>query len=127
MVRRWGVLSGEMKEEATAVRRCGRSCGGDVKRGGGDGEKVWEDMVVVRRRKGEWEVVVVVVCVSVCACVSNNNTVVLHIFLCGCKTWTWTEVQIDRLEVTHSNCLNRTVGEKLTDRHRLETICEQCG
>eukprot|EP00955_Chlamydomonas_euryale_P012760 137882-Chlamydomonas_euryale.AAC.3 len=32
-----------------------------------------------------------------------------------------------RLEVTHSSCLSRIVGMKLTDRHRLETICEQCG
>eukprot|EP00955_Chlamydomonas_euryale_P112285 366122-Chlamydomonas_euryale.AAC.17 len=32
-----------------------------------------------------------------------------------------------RLEVTHSNCLRRIVGMKLTDRHRLKTICEQCG
>eukprot|EP00955_Chlamydomonas_euryale_P101239 365333-Chlamydomonas_euryale.AAC.4 len=32
-----------------------------------------------------------------------------------------------RLEVTHSTCLRRIVGVKLTDRHRLETIREQCG
>jgi len=53
------------------------------------------------------------------------HTVVLHIFLHGCETWTWTEVQMGRLEVTHSNCLRRIVGVKLTDRHRLETIHEQ--
>eukprot|EP00955_Chlamydomonas_euryale_P012451 134098-Chlamydomonas_euryale.AAC.1 len=38
------------------------------------------------------------------------------------ETWTWTEVQMGRLEVTHSNCLCRIVGVKLTDRHRLETV-----
>eukprot|EP00955_Chlamydomonas_euryale_P054527 355849-Chlamydomonas_euryale.AAC.1 len=32
-----------------------------------------------------------------------------------------------RLEVTNSNCLRCIVGVKLTDRRRLETICEQCG
>eukprot|EP00955_Chlamydomonas_euryale_P115402 366346-Chlamydomonas_euryale.AAC.7 len=31
------------------------------------------------------------------------------------------------LEVTHSNCLRRIVGLKLTDRNRPETIHEQCG
>eukprot|EP00955_Chlamydomonas_euryale_P082785 363764-Chlamydomonas_euryale.AAC.13 len=36
-------------------------------------------------------------------------------------------VQMGRLEVTHSNCLRRIVGVKLTDRNRLETIHEQCG
>eukprot|EP00955_Chlamydomonas_euryale_P077576 362971-Chlamydomonas_euryale.AAC.3 len=30
-------------------------------------------------------------------------------------------------QVTHSNCLSRIVGVKLTGRHRLETFCEQCG
>eukprot|EP00955_Chlamydomonas_euryale_P096973 365044-Chlamydomonas_euryale.AAC.1 len=34
---------------------------------------------------------------------------------------------MDRLEVTHSNCLRRIVGMKLTDCHTLETIHEQCG
>eukprot|EP00955_Chlamydomonas_euryale_P034534 349819-Chlamydomonas_euryale.AAC.1 len=37
------------------------------------------------------------------------------------------KVQMGRLEVTHSDCLRRIVGVKLTDRHRLETIREQCG
>eukprot|EP00955_Chlamydomonas_euryale_P001423 16610-Chlamydomonas_euryale.AAC.8 len=37
------------------------------------------------------------------------------------------EVQMGRLELTHSNCLCRIVGVKLTDRHRLETIREQFG
>eukprot|EP00955_Chlamydomonas_euryale_P084657 363993-Chlamydomonas_euryale.AAC.2 len=32
-----------------------------------------------------------------------------------------------RQEDTDSNCLRRIVGVKLTDRHRLETIREQCG
>eukprot|EP00955_Chlamydomonas_euryale_P030576 322074-Chlamydomonas_euryale.AAC.1 len=54
-------------------------------------------------------------------------TFVLPIFLYGCKTWTWTEIQMGRPEVTHSKCLRRIVGVKLTDRHRLEAICEQCG
>eukprot|EP00955_Chlamydomonas_euryale_P034843 349910-Chlamydomonas_euryale.AAC.3 len=49
------------------------------------------------------------------------------IFLYGCETWTWTEVQMGRLEVTHSNCPRRSVGVKLMDRHRLEIIREQCG
>eukprot|EP00955_Chlamydomonas_euryale_P016299 174172-Chlamydomonas_euryale.AAC.1 len=31
------------------------------------------------------------------------------------------------LEVTHSNCLRRTVGVKLAGRHRLEAIREQSG
>eukprot|EP00955_Chlamydomonas_euryale_P076001 362520-Chlamydomonas_euryale.AAC.8 len=30
-------------------------------------------------------------------------------------------------KVAHSKCFRRIVGFKLTDRHRLETICEQCG
>eukprot|EP00955_Chlamydomonas_euryale_P079461 363302-Chlamydomonas_euryale.AAC.14 len=51
---------------------------------------------------------------------------VLPIFLYGCKMWTWTEVQMSRLEVTRSTCLRRIVGVKLTDRHRLETVREQC-
>eukprot|EP00955_Chlamydomonas_euryale_P000804 9254-Chlamydomonas_euryale.AAC.1 len=55
------------------------------------------------------------------------RTFVLPIFLYGCETWTWTEVQMGGLEVTHSNCLRRIVGMKLKDRHRLETIREQCG
>eukprot|EP00955_Chlamydomonas_euryale_P064150 358864-Chlamydomonas_euryale.AAC.5 len=44
-------------------------------------------------------------------------------------TWTWTEVQMGRLEVTHSKCLRGIVGMKLMDRHRLETIQvrKQCG
>eukprot|EP00955_Chlamydomonas_euryale_P043579 352629-Chlamydomonas_euryale.AAC.1 len=50
------------------------------------------------------------------------RTFVLPISFYGCKTWTWTEVQMGRLEVIP--CI---VGMKLTDRHRLETICEQCG
>eukprot|EP00955_Chlamydomonas_euryale_P118890 366565-Chlamydomonas_euryale.AAC.7 len=49
------------------------------------------------------------------------------IFLYGCETWTWMEVQMGRLEVTHSYCLRHIVGVKTTDRHRLETIREQCG
>eukprot|EP00955_Chlamydomonas_euryale_P027188 286674-Chlamydomonas_euryale.AAC.3 len=32
-----------------------------------------------------------------------------------------------RLGVARSNCLRRIVGMKLTDRHRLEAIHEQCG
>ena len=55
------------------------------------------------------------------------RTFILPIFLYGCETWTWTEVQMGRLEVTHSNCLRRIIGVKLTDRHRLETIHDQCG
>eukprot|EP00955_Chlamydomonas_euryale_P060863 357838-Chlamydomonas_euryale.AAC.12 len=47
------------------------------------------------------------------------RTFVLPIFLYGCKLWTWMEVQVDRLEVTHSKCLSRIVGVKLTDRHKL--------
>eukprot|EP00955_Chlamydomonas_euryale_P111371 366060-Chlamydomonas_euryale.AAC.3 len=47
-------------------------------------------------------------------------TWILRVFV-GCKTWIWTKVQMGRLEVTHSNCLRRTVGVKLTDRNRLET------
>eukprot|EP00955_Chlamydomonas_euryale_P082879 363776-Chlamydomonas_euryale.AAC.4 len=31
------------------------------------------------------------------------RTYVLPIFLYGCETWTWTEVQMGRLEITHSN------------------------
>eukprot|EP00955_Chlamydomonas_euryale_P041347 351960-Chlamydomonas_euryale.AAC.4 len=54
------------------------------------------------------------------------HTFVLPSFLYGCATRTWTEVQVGRLEVTHSNCLRR-VGVKLTDRHRLEAIRERCG
>eukprot|EP00955_Chlamydomonas_euryale_P096296 364999-Chlamydomonas_euryale.AAC.19 len=54
-------------------------------------------------------------------------TSVWPIFLYGCGTSTSTEVQMGRLEVTHSNCLRRVVGVKLTDRHRLATIREQCG
>eukprot|EP00955_Chlamydomonas_euryale_P050959 354720-Chlamydomonas_euryale.AAC.1 len=54
------------------------------------------------------------------------RTFVLPTFLYGCKTWTWTEVQMGKLQGTHSNCLCRIVGVKLMDRHRLETtICEQ--
>eukprot|EP00955_Chlamydomonas_euryale_P036617 350494-Chlamydomonas_euryale.AAC.24 len=52
---------------------------------------------------------------------------VLPISLYGSETWTWTEVQMGRLQVTHFNRLRRMVGVKLTDRHRLETIREQCG
>eukprot|EP00955_Chlamydomonas_euryale_P100161 365263-Chlamydomonas_euryale.AAC.24 len=55
------------------------------------------------------------------------RTSILPIFLYGWETWTWTEVQMGRLEVTRCNCLRCIVGVKLTDRHRLETICEQCG
>eukprot|EP00955_Chlamydomonas_euryale_P116018 366391-Chlamydomonas_euryale.AAC.27 len=55
------------------------------------------------------------------------RTFVLPIFLCGCKMWAWTEVRMGRLEVFHSKCLCRIVGMQLTDRPRLETICEQCG
>eukprot|EP00955_Chlamydomonas_euryale_P009222 98835-Chlamydomonas_euryale.AAC.1 len=54
------------------------------------------------------------------------RTFVLPSFLYGCETWTWTEVQMGRLEATHSNCLRRFVGVKLTYRHRLATIREQC-
>eukprot|EP00955_Chlamydomonas_euryale_P104418 365566-Chlamydomonas_euryale.AAC.2 len=53
-------------------------------------------------------------------------TFVLPICLYGCETWAWTEVQMGRLEITHSKCLRRIVGMKLTDRNRLETIREQC-
>eukprot|EP00955_Chlamydomonas_euryale_P023314 246139-Chlamydomonas_euryale.AAC.1 len=42
-------------------------------------------------------------------------TFVLPIFLYGCKTWALTEVQMGRLEVTHSSCLRRIVGMKLRD------------
>eukprot|EP00955_Chlamydomonas_euryale_P089884 364497-Chlamydomonas_euryale.AAC.3 len=49
------------------------------------------------------------------------------LFLCCCKTCTRTEVQVRRLEVTHSICLRRIVSMKLTDSHRLETKPEQCG
>eukprot|EP00955_Chlamydomonas_euryale_P118772 366559-Chlamydomonas_euryale.AAC.3 len=67
-------------------------------------------------------VVVVAACVCVCVCVCGNELVThtyLPIFLSRCETWTWTEVQMRRLEVTHSNCLHRIVGVKLKDRHRL--------
>eukprot|EP00955_Chlamydomonas_euryale_P058920 357241-Chlamydomonas_euryale.AAC.7 len=37
------------------------------------------------------------------------------------------EVQMGRLEATHPNCLRRIVGVKLTYRHRLVTMREQCG
>eukprot|EP00955_Chlamydomonas_euryale_P042249 352242-Chlamydomonas_euryale.AAC.4 len=53
-----------------------------------------------------------------------HRTSTLPIFLYGCKTCTWTEVQIGRLEVTHSNFLCRIVGVKLTVRVRLQTIRE---
>eukprot|EP00955_Chlamydomonas_euryale_P050279 354510-Chlamydomonas_euryale.AAC.3 len=33
----------------------------------------------------------------------------------------------EQASVNDSNCLRRTFGVKLTDRHRLETIHEQCG
>eukprot|EP00955_Chlamydomonas_euryale_P082291 363696-Chlamydomonas_euryale.AAC.6 len=55
------------------------------------------------------------------------RTFVLPIFLYGCETWTWREVQMSKLEVTHSKCLRRIVGMKLMDRHRFEIIHEQCG
>eukprot|EP00955_Chlamydomonas_euryale_P048388 353950-Chlamydomonas_euryale.AAC.1 len=44
---------------------------------------------------------------------------VSSLVLYGCETWTWTEVRVGRLEVTHSHCLRRIVGVKLTDRHGL--------
>eukprot|EP00955_Chlamydomonas_euryale_P042239 352239-Chlamydomonas_euryale.AAC.16 len=56
-----------------------------------------------------------------------NCTFVLPVSFYGCETWTWTEIQMGRLEVTHSCCLRRVVGVKLTNRHRLETIHEQRG
>eukprot|EP00955_Chlamydomonas_euryale_P042237 352239-Chlamydomonas_euryale.AAC.14 len=49
----------------------------------------------------------------------------LPISLYGCETWTWTEVQMRQLQVTHSNCLRRIVGVKITNRQRLKTICGQ--
>eukprot|EP00955_Chlamydomonas_euryale_P081712 363618-Chlamydomonas_euryale.AAC.11 len=55
------------------------------------------------------------------------HTFVLPIFLYGCETWTWTDVQMGRLHVTRSYCLCHIVGVKLTDRYRLETICERYG
>eukprot|EP00955_Chlamydomonas_euryale_P034588 349837-Chlamydomonas_euryale.AAC.1 len=54
------------------------------------------------------------------------RTFVSPISLNGYETWTCTEVQMGRLEVTHSNCLRRIVDVNLTDLHRLETIHEQC-
>eukprot|EP00955_Chlamydomonas_euryale_P096753 365029-Chlamydomonas_euryale.AAC.15 len=53
------------------------------------------------------------------------RTFVFPIFLYGCETWT--EVQVGRLEVTRSSCPCRTVGMRLTHRHRLETVRGQCG
>eukprot|EP00955_Chlamydomonas_euryale_P050367 354542-Chlamydomonas_euryale.AAC.4 len=41
-------------------------------------------------------------------------------FKASCETWTWTEVQMDTLEVTHSNRLRCITGVKLTDRHGLD-------
>eukprot|EP00955_Chlamydomonas_euryale_P116103 366399-Chlamydomonas_euryale.AAC.9 len=41
--------------------------------------------------------------------------------------WTCKGVQMGRLEVTHFDCLRCIVDVKLTDRHKLETIHEQCG
>eukprot|EP00955_Chlamydomonas_euryale_P112728 366155-Chlamydomonas_euryale.AAC.12 len=49
-----------------------------------------------------------------------HHTFVLPIFSYGCETWTWMQVQMGRLEVTHSNCLICIVCLKLTASHRLE-------
>eukprot|EP00955_Chlamydomonas_euryale_P089302 364452-Chlamydomonas_euryale.AAC.4 len=40
-------------------------------------------------------------------------------FLARCNTWAWTEVQMGRLKISHSDCLRRIAGVKLTDSCRL--------
>eukprot|EP00955_Chlamydomonas_euryale_P059573 357416-Chlamydomonas_euryale.AAC.2 len=59
-----------------------------------------------------------VYCVYIFACVC---------FLYGHNTSMDIKGSEGRLEVTHSSCLRRIVGVKLTDRHRLGTVREQCG
>ena len=52
---------------------------------------------------------------------------VMPILLFGSEYWSMTDAQVTQLERVHSRCMRRLLGVRLSDRHSLSWLREQCG